>query len=171
MKINDLKKYQNELDEKIHRKFGLTESQTRDSRVIALYDEYNEMVNASKFFKYWSVQQDCPPREKLVEEWIDCLHFMLSLAIDYDIELEVPPKLVIAPSFEDLFRRYDCMVNHLVHFYIDISDEVVRKNKLQQIFFYINKWGSALNLSEEEIVEEYQKKYKINIERQQSGEY
>ena len=166
MRIEDLKVLQNFLDESIFDKFEENRVSTHDCRVIALDIEIHELINETKFFKYWSNLQAIPQKSKMIEEYIDCLHFMLSLGIDYDIVVN-PPMANYNLTWDDVyysnkFKIAECLNTLLVH-----KDFDVRKRKLVQLFDLINDFGGLLCLSEKEIIEEYKKKWLINLERQQ----
>lgn len=48
-------------------------------RILALSVEVGELANATRCFKYWSLK-DSEPVERVLDEYADCLHFMLSIA-------------------------------------------------------------------------------------------
>ena len=76
-----------ELDQKIHQQHGLVFKETRQKRVIAMMVELAELANEIKFFKFWS--QKPQDREAALEEAADVLHFLLSLANDQSMRLEM----------------------------------------------------------------------------------
>lgn len=79
MDIEKMLKAQEELDQRIYDRHGLEPSGLFKKKLIALLVELGEMANEARFFKYWSDDQD--PRQELLEEYVDGLHFFLSLAL------------------------------------------------------------------------------------------
>src|SRR5690625_3873533 len=98
MNLNDLFKKQKELDEYIVKEKGLEEQDLFKKKIVALLCELYECVNEARFFKFWS--NNTKPRSEvwetkivhgkpqpilknpLLEEYIDTIHFALSIAND-----------------------------------------------------------------------------------------
>jgi len=88
------------LDNKIHADKGLTREETFHKRILALLVEVGEMMNEHRSFKYWSEDQEPrtnvkaniesvnPIKSKnlLLEEYVDCIHFLLSIGNDLGIQ-------------------------------------------------------------------------------------
>jgi len=47
-------------------------------RILALSVEVGEFANATRCFKYWSIKPS-EPKERLLDEYVDILHFWLSI--------------------------------------------------------------------------------------------
>lgn len=47
-------------------------------RLLALHVEVSELANATRCFKYWS-EKGPESKERLLDEYADCLHFLLSV--------------------------------------------------------------------------------------------
>lgn len=84
-KITDL---QTILDERILTEKGLVSSDTINSRFLALLVELGEFTNKQRCFKYWS-NKLAEPKIVLLDEYIDCLHFLISLSISLEIDLKI----------------------------------------------------------------------------------
>ncbi len=71
---------QAELDEEIATLHNVTYESTFERRVMALLTELGEFANETRCFKYWSLKGPSP-KEKILDEYADGLHFLLSLGI------------------------------------------------------------------------------------------
>ncbi|KYH35857.1 dUTPase [Clostridium tepidiprofundi DSM 19306] len=90
MEIKELLKMQEELDQYIvDMQFNTTEEGLAQvdgndmeflaNRLLALQVEVSELANATRCFKYWS-SKGMEPKERLLDEYADCMHFMFSIA-------------------------------------------------------------------------------------------
>ena len=71
---------QQELDEEIARNHDVSYESTFPRRLLALLVELGEFANETRCFKYWS-NKGPSPKEVILEEYVDGLHFLLSLGI------------------------------------------------------------------------------------------
>ena len=71
---------QAELDQEIAERHDVTYESTFDRRVLALLVELGEFANETRCFKYWSYKEPSP-KEVILDEYADGLHFLLSLGI------------------------------------------------------------------------------------------
>ena len=85
--LTDLYKKQRELDEEIAKNHGVTYQSTRNKRTLALLVELGEFANATRTFKYWS-NKGPESKERVLDEFADGLHFILSLGIDQGFEVD-----------------------------------------------------------------------------------
>ena len=79
--LTNLYQKQAELDARIAENHHVSYATTREKRILALLVEFGEFANATRCFKYWSNK----PSEALdivLDEYVDGLHFFLSLGID-----------------------------------------------------------------------------------------
>lgn len=67
------------LENKLLRGEIVDKKQILTSTILALMVEVGEFANENKCFKHWSTKPPAPEEEQL-EEFIDCYHFMLSIA-------------------------------------------------------------------------------------------
>ncbi|MDP4144866.1 MAG: dUTP diphosphatase [Bacillota bacterium] len=159
----DLKKLfdmQRELDNRIINEHKLQGESLFSQKVLALQVEVGELANETRCFKFWSNKG---PSEKdvILEEYVDCLHFILSIGIDRnfdDAEVSVSKfNYKITEQFLDL--------------YIDINDFIIcaSKDHYTTLFEDFISLGINLGFSEEEIEAAYLRKNTINHERQSSG--
>ena len=83
----DLKKLyqkQAELDQRIADNHSVSYETTRERRILALLVEIGEFANATRCFKYWS-NKPSETQEIVLDEYVDGLHFFLSLGIDIKV--------------------------------------------------------------------------------------
>ncbi len=78
MQIQPLFRIQKALDQKIVRKHHLEGRNLLPAKVMALRVEVAELCNETRIFKYWSLK-DPSAQEVILEEFVDCLHFVLSI--------------------------------------------------------------------------------------------
>ncbi|MGY0373741.1 dUTP diphosphatase [Clostridium sp. JNZ J1-5] len=163
MNLSKLFQLQHTLDERIVEEHNLQGKHLFPNKILALQVEISELANETRCFKFWS-NKGPSPKEKILEEYVDCLHFILSLGLEKnysDVELNL---------------RYDTSDNveltkHFVNIYIDINDFVVcsSKDNYKTLFEDFLCLGSDLDFSYEEIEKAYFEKNSINHKRQDDG--
>jgi dimeric dUTPase (all-alpha-NTP-PPase superfamily) len=167
----DLFKMQKELDDFIEKKISY--SGTIDENINALFVELGEFLNEVKAFKYWSTKS--MDKEKAYEEFVDGLHFLLSLG----------NKMWVGVSFDNLNNR----ISKMKVVELDLTDEVDRSsfvrssNSLIKNSAYLNgtledyenyfysfvRLGFLIGMDIGDLVSEYKKKNLINYQRQRDG--
>ena len=75
---------QAELDQRIADNHNVTYASTRERRILALLVEIGEFANATRCFKYWSNKKS-EAQDIVLDEYVDGLHFFLSLGIDIKV--------------------------------------------------------------------------------------
>ena len=85
--LTDLYNKQRELDLNIAKNHNITYESTRNKRTLALLVELGEFANATRTFKYWS-NKSGESKERVLDEFADGLHFLLSLGIDQGYEVD-----------------------------------------------------------------------------------
>src|SRR5699024_8235863 len=170
------------LDDKIVKEKGLDGVDLLDKKILALQVELGELANEWRGFKFWSEDQD--PRtvmykniamkkvkkNPLLEEYVDCLHFILSIGNDLGVEvskldlLETCSHQDITSVFSELMIMMpDCLLGHGQY---DVESaheiyEICLANFIQL--------GSMLGFTWEQIEQAYYDKNKVNHERQNNG--
>ncbi len=161
MKINltILAKNQVQLDNYIFKNNNTTKEKTFDDRVMALLVEIGETANEIRFFKFWS-QKKQSPDEVILEEFIDILHFVLSLGLSIGFEewnLNFKNKMSLQEAF---FNLYEATINF-------------KNNNLEsefrKILIYLFTIADCLLFDDLKIFEMYKKKNEINFERQNTN--
>ncbi|UYL94217.1 dUTP diphosphatase [Geobacillus phage vB_GthS_PT9.1] len=176
MNIKPLFEIQRRLDERIIKEHGLEGKYLFDHKLMALKVELGELANEWGMFKFW--KKNPQPRTRalrkpvmmpedqewynpLLEELVDVMHFLLSLGlergwdrfIDY---IDYKPYMDLL-QFENLLALFE-------NSFISSGD-------------YCNAWkhflsfGRQLGFTEQEILDAYMEKNRINHARQESGVY
>lgn len=162
MDIKKMLEAQKELDEAHLKKGGLTEYPLEMVQT-AYRVELGELLQEWKQFKYWKMNKGEIYRDKMLEEWADCMHFALSL--DYN---NYP--------LNSTEHYNEILINHLEKFIKNIEtwDIYLILNSC----FYVGKvkilentlkLGLKLGYTLEELEQAYWRKNKINWERIEGG--
>ena len=160
MNLTELFKVQKELDEYIGKTKNINLADYKTERIIALQVEFNELINELPFlFKYWSNKQ--MDAEKALEEYVDNLHFILSIGND----LEITDYEYIRPDQENM-KKIVIGINNM----ISLLAEFEQKEKLYRVLVdHFILFGEKLGFTEEEIVNAYYEKNEVNHARQDQG--
>lgn len=107
MNLSKLFETQRKLDERIIEEKGLQGQNLLDKKILALQVELGELANElPEVFKFWSSKKN--NYEKALEEYCDCLHFILSIGLEIGVcpdELDAEPIFCadVTEQFIDLF--------------------------------------------------------------------
>lgn len=82
--LGHLYQKQAELDQRIADNHHVSYETTRERRILALLVEIGEFANATRCFKYWS-NKPSESQDVVLDEYVDGLHFFLSLGIDIKV--------------------------------------------------------------------------------------
>ena len=181
MNLTKLFEMQRELDERIVKEKGLEGKDLLPQKILALQVELGECANEWRGFKFWSKDQQPRYKKKsiafadpggpfeyttypLLEEYIDCLHFILSIGLELE-EIEISKieevySICEEETLTDVFR-----VNFMCTSEI-IGDQQYWFNRLWTAFTYL---GEELGFSWDQIEAAYMAKNKTNHERQSTG--
>ncbi|RAZ68633.1 dUTP diphosphatase [Planococcus maitriensis] len=160
MNLQELFHMQRELDRYIQSNRNVGESVFR-KKVLALQVELSELANETRCFKFWSTKG---PSDKstLLEEYVDCIHFILSLGIEKGFEsLEQWPEPIGEQDLTELF--------------LSAHQSIGRFAEQSSFEEYDNLWrtfgalAKALGFSYGEVLAAYVEKNEINYKRQQQG--
>lgn len=148
--------HQRDLDKAIMDNHGETRESTREKRILALIIEISELANETRCFKYWSYK-GASPKEMLLEEFSDTLHFTLSLGLDLnrhtiEFETEAPESLT------QCFIEWTKVASELK---TDFDDETY-----DRCLKYLGATAHSLGFTPEEIEDAYFQKNKKNHQRQ-----
>lgn len=166
--LSELKDVQSLLDNHIWTKKGLSREETQNKRLTALLVEFFEFVNATEDFKYWKSTE--PSRDKIVEEYIDILHFALSLSVDFDHEIHHLADKGIAETSMEL--TLEILIDRIPSLVKKVKKVKTKEEK--EIYFllligHVQMIGAKLDLTEEQVIQKYLEKNKINYDRQKQG--
>jgi dimeric dUTPase (all-alpha-NTP-PPase superfamily) len=159
----DLKKLfdlQRELDSRISKEHHLEEESLFSQKALALQVEFGELANETRCFKYWSNKKPSP-KNIIIEEYVDCLHFILSIGLD--------------KNFENVELSRSCSINkttdQFLDLFIDINDFLICSSIDHYITLFEDFLSLGLNLgfTDKEIEDAYLNKNYINHQRQATG--
>jgi dimeric dUTPase (all-alpha-NTP-PPase superfamily) len=157
LRIGELRVLQEELDTRIFKQHNTSRFATRIDRCLALCVEIGELANETRCFKYWSVRPSSP-KEILLEELEDSIHFLLSLGIDLQDNAEEilgqNDEKHLSVTFLDFYRAS-----------IRLLDEFTLQN-YQACFAFICVLAEKLGFDEQDLTEYYLRKNQKNHQRQ-----
>ncbi|MBD7984426.1 dUTP diphosphatase [Sporosarcina sp. Sa2YVA2] len=172
MNLNKLFETQRKLDEKIVKEKGLEGQDLLSMKILALQVELGELANEWRGFKFWSENREPrtnipvtawgePYKNPLLEEYVDCLHFILSIG------MEVGVYRFDYDSINPIYKESDVTTQFLraIDYTIGLRDDDYCL-ELLQTFIYL---GEMLGFTWDEIETAYYAKNAINHERQESG--
>ena len=161
MDIKKMLEAQKELDKANMEKGGLTEYPLEMVQT-AYRVELGELLQEWKQFKFWKLNKGEIDREKMLEEWADCMHFALSLELFVVERLEV--------NFTN--KHYTKSLNLKIR-YLDKNDIYGTLDSCYEINSTILNdtiiLGLKLGYTLEELEKAYWRKNKINWERIEGG--
>lgn len=183
MDLTNLFETQAALDEHIMQEHPELQGQNNlDWKLLALQVELGECANEWRGFKKWS--NDQKPRTEvltnnpnktdknkpwlirnlLLEEYVDCLHFILSIGLELEVDWKKMNWLMIVENdTTKRFQRVFSKASELTE-YQSFADE--RWGELFEEFYHL---GTLLGFTWEQVEEAYYAKNKVNHERQESG--
>lgn len=182
--ITDWTKKQAVLDERIYTRFGISEGRdVLPQLLLAFKSELGEAANEFRGFKYWS--QDREPRgAALLEELIDCIHFLLSignttyalhLADDFGNRLFYPD-LLISTTWQELRAEHEETYNkRMSEKFNSVFMAIVHFEDKQDYKQYLLTFQRLLDLTAllgftlQEVVGAYDAKNAKNHDRQGAG--
>lgn len=159
MNINQLFIKQAELDKYIYNNIGVTAEEIFEKKIVAFLDELYELANELEFFKYWK-KEIVIDRERVIEEYIDVIHFAVGLATD----LGVKEYKYIKTQPQDLNKLFIGITNLATILAISKSKEHVTS-----LINNVISLGYQLGLNEEIVLDAYDKKNAENYNRQKVG--
>jgi len=184
MNLQKLFEAQAELDEHIEKKHPRKEGEDRLSKkILALQVELAECAQESRCFKYWSNDQE--PRIRvydkqksridktvwknpLLEEFVDCLHFILSIGNQIEFDQEIDDRYIsdsITRQFNFIFEDVSKLMKSIRM--RNPKDDL--KAWYEMIIEGIIGLGEMLGFTWEQIEESYFEKNRLNHERQNNG--
>jgi dimeric dUTPase (all-alpha-NTP-PPase superfamily) len=167
MKLEELFQMQKALDERIVKEKGLEGQELLQKKVLALQVELGELANElPEVLKFWSNKKN--NYGKALVELVDCLHFILSIGNEVNIQA----------GFN--YYPYECPLNQSIEeIFTDLISNAAflsRKPLPEAIEMIYVRWvctflglGRKLGFSEEDIIHAYYEKNEINFSRQENG--
>lgn len=136
---------------------------TLDKRKIAFNVELGELANELGFFKYWKFNHSIN-RDRVKDEWADCLAFLVSLIISKNIVEHVKSNL-------ENYSKENMMLGGSVErefkgmMYNNLMTKQDYTTCLHELFWMMG----SINYTFDELIEAYKVKTKENIRRAKDG--
>jgi dimeric dUTPase (all-alpha-NTP-PPase superfamily) len=157
--LDELFPLQAGLDQEIADLHHVDYESTHDRRVLALLVELGEFANETRCFKYWSLKP-ASPKEVVLDEYADGLHFFLSLGIPLGVT-----------TFS---HRYKIREKDLSRAIVGVYKAVGALHEHYDPEHYGVAFGAYLNLlpllgvEGSEAIAAYKKKLAVNYRRQET---
>lgn len=161
MNLDKMLKDQKKLDTTIFKNAGIKEYPLENIR-LALLVELGELANEWKGFKYWKKDKKIN-REKLLDEFADCLHFALSLE-NYLKEKEIDKQGLEAAA--ELAEERQATDKDIIDGFEFTFSQVLDNDGVLGIVISL---GLVLGITLYEMESCYYKKHKENYARQENG--
>ena len=158
--LNEIRHLQNNLDIRVKNENNIPmDANLSIEKFLALKTELFELANEIESFKYWKKNKN---KTNQLEEACDVLHFVMSIAIDNDVELieEKQPENYNPDDYDmnDLIGMLDCMISDMF-----IEKDWEDLNPLLMVLgIVVNKCGYDV----EDLYKCYKSKNKENHARQ-----
>ncbi|PLS02584.1 dUTP diphosphatase [Neobacillus cucumis] len=162
MELKKLFEMQKALDAHIEEKHGLEKEDLFDRKVLALLVEIGELANETRCFKFWSVKPSSS-KEVVLEEFVDGIHFILSLGIECGFDQETL-NLNTVQSSRNVTEQFLAIYESISHF----QKSKALENYLKLFESYL-MLSILLGFAEDEIVKAYFEKNEVNYQRQQNN--
>lgn len=161
MQLSKLFTMQRALDRYIQQQREV-ESDVFMEKALALLVELAELANETRCFKFWS-QKGPSAQAVILEEYVDSIHFMLSLGLEKGFEEQLIdwPVIESTSSLTALFIDTHASI-------IDFINEPSFA-QYRQIWGYYGALAKALGFTNEDIMQAYVQKNEENYLRQQTG--
>ncbi|MBP5216645.1 MAG: dUTP diphosphatase [Bacilli bacterium] len=154
--LNDLFPLQEDLDSEIHALHDVNYQTTKSRRLLALLVELGEFANETRCFKFWSLKGPSP-KEVMLDEYADGLHFYLSLGLVLGIhEFAYTPK-PLEEKTEAILRAYEKAV---------VLHSAFTKESFAEGFKAFLDLYPTFGFTGDEVKEAYKKKLAVNHKRQ-----
>lgn len=151
---------QKQLDTYIETNQDVSGSDLFDEKVLALFTEIGELANETRCFKFWS-NKSKSDADVILAEYVDGLHFIMSLGLDYGYRYESQLIETDASSETEHFNR--------VFASCTAFKQKPSATNYNNLFVCYLELGNKLGFDEETIYQGYRKKNEINYERQEEG--
>lgn len=160
MNLQELFAMQAELDRFIQSNRGVQEDVFR-KKGLALLVELGELANETRCFKFWSTK-GASDRDVILEEYVDSIHFLLSLGIEKNLDMlkEWPDHI----GELDLTELFIGTQRQILEFLDDYS-----MSNYQDIWSWYGGIAHVLGFTYEEILNAYIAKNQTNYDRQNEG--
>ncbi len=163
MNIQKLFNMQRDLDRHIQQTHQLEQTDLVEKKTLALLVELGELANETRCFKFWSLKGPSS-QDVILEEYVDGIHFILSLGIEMKYEEKLKNELPIFGGEQDLTSQFLRIYEAVNIFNVKQSFEAYKI-----LFSQYLHLGSLLGYTAEEIEKAYISKNDVNYSRQKEG--
>lgn len=183
MNLKNLFDKQKELDDYIVKTKGLEGHDLLPQKILALQVELGECANEWRGFKFWSNDQNprnyCQAcnmietehvhKNPLLEEYVDCLHFILSIGNAIGVPTDHP-----YATYNELGES-ETVTDIFITCYNDISAYMTDGYVISDVYHFLElirdfcSLGYILGFTWEQIEQAYITKWNINKQRQENG--
>lgn len=158
--IKDMLERQKAYDAEVFKKHHIT-SISREQLESALFDELGELMHAQKAdWCWWKFTQEPVDVDKVIEEYIDVVHFALMYEIKFGSGCYTDKDI----EHNYIKLKYDLRLGQAF-----VYSRVLGTLKDNDVLAYVIALGLHMNYSIEEIYKEYVRKNEINKERLANG--
>lgn len=160
MELSQLFTMQRELDSFIQ-KNRAEGTDVFQEKGLALLVELAELANETRSFKFWSTKGPSPS-DVILEEYVDSIHFMLSLGIEKDFDgLTFWPEGNISGDLTGIFLK---TTESIIHFLNELTVE-----SYENMWIHYGAIAEKLGFTPADIIEAYILKNEENYKRQKEG--
>ena len=158
--LKELYELQAGLDAEIAKQHpGVNYESTHEKRLLALTVELGELANETRCFKFWSLKGPSP-KEVVMDEFADGLHFLLSLGIPlsakkFEYEITKPNN----DAVEQFHKVYKASLNLKDNYNLEAYEDAMQK--------FLNL-TTLIGMEPEDIVASYKLKLAVNYKRQEN---
>ncbi|MEG0774021.1 dUTP diphosphatase [Clostridium sp.] len=161
MNLNKLFSMQEILDDRIEKQHNLHNVSLINKKILALIVELGELANETRCFKFWS-KKSPSSKEVILEEYVDCLHFILSIGLYNEyLDIELNSLNYTDSNLTDLFLILNLSISNFIN--------NQSKENYVNIFSNFLFLGKLLGFTPTDIEAAYISKNEINHERQDQG--
>lgn len=158
--IKDMLERQKKYDAEVFKKHNII-SVSRQQLESALFDELGELMHAQKGdWCWWKFTQEPVDVDKVIEEYIDVVHFALMYEIKFGSGCYTDKDI----EHNYIKLKYDLRLGQAF-----VYSCVICRTKDDNVLAYVIALGLHMGLSLEEIRKEYIRKNEINKERVAKG--
>ena len=133
---------------------------------LAFLVELGELANETRFFKFWSIDQEMR-KEKALVEYVDNIHFILDIGLGMHISnynYWFDESNIKDHAYDNLTGQFLWVSNTVTKLWMRDQSE-----DFETLVYEYIALGYMLGFSWEEIEQSYMEKNKINHLRQQNG--
>jgi dimeric dUTPase (all-alpha-NTP-PPase superfamily) len=184
LNLNELFEIQAKLDAHIEKEHPRQPGEDRlAEKILALQVELGELANEWRGFKYWSKDQE--PRTEvpvkyysggpteienwLLEEYVDCLHFILSIGLDLKLG---GPYVIGTYKGPNIIRQFNFVYQDVSKLDVAINEDWEEGEIFEQYDELVRGFlglGEMLGFTWDQVEQAYLAKNKVNHERQEYG--